>query len=377
MTFKPEYICLLELIKASLFQTVPQIPSNVNWDIVFELAKKQCIVPLIEPFVPDSYRDSWTRISIQNKAHYIQLIYEQNELIQLFENNNIPIVILKGTSVSRYYPNPSLRSMGDIDFYILKDFFPHAESLMIKNNYRFINSTDRHNIYTKNGIEFEMHFRYSCQYYNNIDSYLIESMKTLDIYSINGYNFYSFPVNENGLILLGHLMQHLSGSGLGFRQILDWMMFVNHALDDDLWNNSFKKIASDSGLEKLAITTTKLCQNYLGLKNDISWCNDADDKLSEQLLERVFIDGNFGVERSIFEDINKRMKVEGKFHYLQKAGLYNWNAAKKYKFLKPFAWFYQLTRYTVKTFSYLFNRKRLFSKEKSSSNLGELIKNLK
>ena len=43
-----------------------------------------------------------------------------------------------------------------------------------------------------------------------------------------------FPPLENGLVLLGHINQHLE-EGLGLRQILDWALYVDKALDDDAW----------------------------------------------------------------------------------------------------------------------------------------------
>ena len=47
---------------------------------------------------------------------------------QLFENNNIPLVILKGTAAAMYYPKPQLRTMGDIDFLVF-DIVIHFVSL--------------------------------------------------------------------------------------------------------------------------------------------------------------------------------------------------------------------------------------------------------
>ena len=122
---------IIELLKASLFGTTPVIPENVDWERIFELAKAQCVIPLIASYVPSEYRNEWISISYQNKAHFMQLIHEQNSLINLFNDNNIKFAILKGTAAAIYYPNPSLRSFGDIDFYVSKEFFDSARCLNI------------------------------------------------------------------------------------------------------------------------------------------------------------------------------------------------------------------------------------------------------
>lgn len=58
------------------------------------------------------------------------------------------------------------------------------------------------------------------------------------------------PPLENGLVLLAHVNQHL-GSGLGLRQILDWQMFVDAHLTDELWERGFQHAAQQIGMEKL------------------------------------------------------------------------------------------------------------------------------
>ena len=53
--------------------------------------------------------------------------------------------------------------------------------------------------------------------------------------------------------------------GLGLRQILDWALYVDKALDDDAWEHTFAPAVRRLGLERLAITVTRMCQLYLGL----------------------------------------------------------------------------------------------------------------
>ena len=57
----------------------------------------------------------------QIAAHNIRVSYGQKELVKLLENHKIPCAILKGESVAAYYPNPELRTLGDVDFLIEAD----------------------------------------------------------------------------------------------------------------------------------------------------------------------------------------------------------------------------------------------------------------
>ena len=362
-----EHACLLELLKYTLFNQPPVIPESINWAKIFESAKAQCIVPLLASTIPLEYREEWNGIYYQSKAYIMQMLYEQNLLVKLFRDNNIPIVILKGTAAAVYYPNPLLRTFGDIDFYICEESLECARKLLEQNEYIFDLKNERHYEYTKHGIEFELHTRFSCEHYNDIDKILLLGMNDSIDYKISNYSFPGLPANENGIILLGHIMQHLYDSGIGLRQIIDWMMFVHKELDDSAWEKRFKKLAIDAGLDELAITVTYMCKKWLGLPDDITWCNSADDETADNLLIRVLDDGNFGRDRAPYESVKSLIHNEGVFKYLQRAGMENWSLAQKYKIFRPFAWIYQLWRFSHKGLVSLAKGKKVFMKDKNKN----------
>lgn len=372
-----EQRCLLELLKASLFCTTPELPDKVNWEKIFVLARSQCVVPLIASYVPREFRDNWLNLTYQNKAHYMQLIHEQNSLVQLFKNNNIPFAILKGTAAAIYYPNPSLRTYGDIDFCVSNDFFDSAKSLLDNANYSFISNNERQFVYKKNGIEFELHLKFSSKHYkNNIDHIVLNGLANFQIYKVANNAFPGLSTYENGIVLLGHILQHLKESGIGLRQIIDWMMFVHQELDDTSWEKHFRRLALEAGLEKLAITVTYMCKKWFQLPDSITWCDKADEDAANRLLIQIFEDGNFGLDRAPYEIIKKSIRDEGAFKYLQRSGMLNWPLANKYIIFKPFAWFYQLCRYACIGISGLFNGKKIFSKTSHTMSLEELLKRL-
>ncbi len=362
-----EQTCLLELIKASLFELTSEFSADVDWTKVFELAKAQCIVPLVSSLVPEEHRNGWLGISCQSKAHFMKMLYEQNSLTRLLKANSIPFVIFKGTAAAIYYPIPSLRTYGDIDLYVSEEFFEAAKNLLENNGYMFTEENYRHYSYYKNEIEFELHHRISSKSYNYIDNIFLNGLNNAVERRIFENSFPCLPTYENGLVLLGHIMQHLKSSGIGLRQIIDWMMFVHKELDDTAWENHFSPLAREAGLEKLAITVTYMCKKWLGITNDISWCDVADQEVAEQLLVRILDEGNFGQDRAPSESIKNSIKEEGLFKYLQRSGMMTWPLAQKYSIFRPFAWLYQLFRYIGKGLTGLFTGKKVVSKRYNMS----------
>ena len=325
---------LLNLISESLWkdEQATDIPSEVVSE-----AEHQTVAGLIQP------------ASYQQIAYYIRYTYEEQELIQLLEGHGIPLVILKGAAAAVYYPVPSRRSFGDIDFLVSPERFADAMELLEANGYIRGEDNERHIAYDKGGIHFEMHRRYS---YEGIDieRYVLDGLAHREKGRIDEHEFPMLPPLANGLVLLVHVRQHLQ-SGLGLRQVIDWMMYCYRELDDEFWRDHFRSVTEEAKLTTLAITATALCQKYLGLTTDITWCRDADEGLVDELLDSLLISGNFGRKQGLgnnVESVTIAIRREGLFRYLQRVGEHNWKAYHRHPGLRPFCWLYQVFRYIKK-----------------------------
>lgn len=354
---KCEQKIILELIKNVLFQIKPKFLEDADWGKVYEIAKEQCIVALLEPAIPKEYRPNWSEKTCQSISQYLKVTYEQNELVRLFHENGISMVILKGTAAAMYYPEPYRRTMGDIDLLIPTGVYAETKELLKKTGYSFVREDSRHCEYGINGVDIEVHRQFSSKYYKDIEHILNKGMENIREYDIIHNSFPGLPPAENGLVLLGHMMQHIHYSGLGLRQVIDWMMYVHKELDDESWEKNFKSLAMQAGLEKLAITITFMCRKWLGLPSDITWCNDADEELADLIILQIFADGNFGFLRPLSIGVRDNIRNEGIFVFLQREGKANWTLAQRFVIFRPFAWIYQVFRYIGKGIAALFRGK--------------------
>ena len=152
------HLALLQLLKASLFGTAPQFPENTDWEAVYKEACDQAVVALSAQAVPDTAAHIWGVAAFQSEAQYMRMLFEQSNLIKLFGDNGIPLVIIKGCAAAMYYPKPHLRTMGDIDFLVPEERFEAARELLSKNGYTFLCDYDdgRDYTYQKGGVVFEL-----------------------------------------------------------------------------------------------------------------------------------------------------------------------------------------------------------------------------
>ena len=377
---------LLELTKQSLFEITADKNSTtgVNWDEVYDEAVSQSVIGLIIPFIPEDIvlsDDRWKNIRDIQLAYYIRYIHAEDQLEKLLDSADVPFVILKGCAAAVYYNHPERRMMGDIDFIVPQGLFDKACDLLSNNGYvkkdEGESHDQRHVEFKKNHIIFELH-RYFSRKESDIDDYLVDGMNNVIIGNIESHEFPMLPPMQNGLVLLEHMRAHLQ-SGLGLRQVIDWMMYVNKEMSDVFWNKEFASVAKDTGLETLAIVTTRMCQLYLGLPESICWCKEADESLCAELLDSLFVSGNFGYKNgrgTSIEMIKTKMKTQGRFRWLQTAGEHNWQAYHKHHWLKPFCWIYQGFRYAKQGLKTRRSRKQIKGDLERANQRYELLKKL-
>lgn len=139
-------------------------------------------------------------------------------------------------------------------------------------------------------------------------------------------------------------------SGIGLRQIVDWMMFVHAYLTPEKWENEFKPLADRTGFTCFSTILTLMCKMYIGLPDPVPWCENADPSAASELMEFVLNSGNFGhkarkpAEQRQVEVVSRNITRKGLFRYLQETGELRWSLLERHPKLRPFAWMYQTGR---------------------------------
>lgn len=292
----------------------------------------------------------WQSIMVQQIARYQNIKYEQERLTKLLEFEGLIPVILKGSSAAMYYNNPAYRIVGDIDIMIFPNneaTFEKASSILVNQGYKKSSEERRHVEFFKGNIEVELHRRFD----NNKSKGDIELRKILNDSKpvkriIDGRQFYSFDDYINGIVLLQHINFHIK-SGLGLRQIIDWLMFASKVLyGKPKETEQYMALAEKIGLEKLAVHVQRLGELFFGMQEQ-DWSKQANDVLCTQLFYVICDYGNFGQGQDEVKkwSVFALSGVFPPFSSIQKHGIENWRAAQKHKILRPFAWIYQLGIY--------------------------------
>lgn len=327
---------LLDALAAALFAAPPAGPLSREAQ---EEALRQAVYPLVVDDVA----------ALQRVTKNVQVCYEQDKLAKALEG--VPFVILKGLAAAIYYPDPMKRTLGDIDLIVAPEDFTRACAALPAAGFTTDELPDeekRHVHFCQNGVNIELHRRFaSCNTRKQeelLDGWIFAALREPVTAEAGQFRFPMLPEELNGLVLLTHISQHLEG-GLGLRQILDWVMFVDKALPDERWE-SFKEKTDQLGLTTLAIAAARIGQLYLGAYPNKTWCA-REDALAAAFLDYAFSCGNFGRKLGKNASVTQVMSQGkgGVLGHLQKRGEANWKALEQHPALKPFAWLYQAGRY--------------------------------
>lgn len=349
----------LKILKSTLWRT-SVLTDEITQEVYQELSDQTLSVLVFDTIeqcnMDSDLRNKWMGQYALQLTTFNNYMEEQKRFVSLLEGQGYKPAILKGLSAAMYYPEPVYRAVGDIDFLLYprdEDTFSKATELWKENGYTFSpDKNPRHLGFSKNGFSYEMH-----RYFSHRESKgELELDKIIDSSTVverkldkwQDYHFYSFPDEINGLIFLQHINQHLI-SGIGLRQIIDWVYFVETVVTDEFWQQTLKPLTDRVGLTTLAITVTRMCEIYLD-EPAHAWAQAADKGACEAFFKLVDESGNFGrkqnqKDNSVTTVLNQRA---GGFKGLQQRGLSHWKAAQKHKILRPFAGLYQICRYIKK-----------------------------
>ena len=344
------------LLRASLWGQAFSPDPDTDWDAVWTELQVQttdtlCAEALVQADPKNRLR--YLQSIARRVSFWFRLMAEQKKLCALLAEEEIPCAVLKGAAAAQHYPQPTYRVMGDVDLIVPTKDCDRAGQLLEAKGCKLLNRDNfRHMEFSSQGIVIELHKSFSIlknQYGLQVDQTISAALSRAEQVNLEGFSFPVLPALENGMVLLEHINQHME-KGLGLRQIIDWMLYVDACLDDSLWQTEFQALARSIGLETLAVTTTRMCQLYLGLGSHITWCQNADPALCRQLMVYLLEQGNFGRKRGTDHNktaavLNSARNFPNLLCQLHRYGRHNWEAAAKYPILIPFSSFYQAFRY--------------------------------
>ncbi len=293
---------VLEGVRAFLADTKFTPPENTDWKALFKESVEQavalsCLQGLDTATMPEEVQKAWQNYAMRSLRSNVRIHEQHAYLHELMKKSEIPYVILKGSASAYYYADPLMRSMGDVDFFVLPENIDRAtEWLKAEGFTPWEEDHACHIVLKKENIHLEMHFEPAGvpegALGDIIREYLSDTFERSCEAEISG-NVFQMPTDfHHGLIILMHTYHHMLAEGVGIRHLCDWAVFVKH-FEGEQFADVFQEKLSKVGLWRYAQIMSYLCHRYLGIPR-CEWMGEQDDGYCEALMTDILAGGNFG-----------------------------------------------------------------------------------
>ena len=224
--------------------SVKEIPDSLkeaDWKELYAIAQKQALLGVLfygiqrlpKELAPEQkLLMQWMVMAEQIRKQNIRLFQDSVKVCQNFENEGFANCILKGQGNALLYPNPYMRTPGDIDIYLSggrRKIMKYVDQVCPNQVMRY-----HHVDFPVMKTAIEVHFTPSymfCPIHNRRMQKLFgEVMGEQCNYRVSlpdGYGEIHVPqVSFNVIYILSHLYRHIFTEGIGLRQLLDYYYVV-------------------------------------------------------------------------------------------------------------------------------------------------------
>ena len=336
---------------------IPGSLKEADWKELYAIAKKQALLGVLfygiqrlpKELAPEQkLLMQWMVMAEQIRKQNIRLFQDSVKVCQNFETEGFTNCILKGQGNALLYPDPYMRTPGDIDIYL---------SGGRKRVMQYINKVYPNQVMRYHHVDFpvmktaiEVHFTPSymfCPIHNRrMQKWFKEVMGEQCNHRVSlpdGYGEIHVPqVSFNVIYILSHLYRHIFTEGIGLRQLLDyyfvlvkWHTDLTNLTDSNKSLPQMTQINTDLdtlrhklkylGLWKFAQAVMFVMKEVFGLSED-RMIAPMDEREGRFLLDEIMRGGNFGQ----FDDRMGDKVDESKIHRYFRMNLRNLRFVKHY-----------------------------------------------
>lgn len=252
-------------------------------------------------------------------SHSLSLQADTKELLGLLDRAEIPYSLVKGPLVAAHYPDPELRTMGDVDLLVRQQDAERIRDCLTPHGFVNTKWAESEWDYHRSSSIFELH------------SFLIRVRpedETPWHRFFNAYLQYASPAqgselsldwNFHFLYLIAHISVHMRWAGIGFRQFYDLSVLMRRCPErfDWAW---IRARAEEMDFFLFVKNCLSLCQQWFGVPSPYG-TDSPSPELAASVTEKIFKDGVFGFQNEENKlDLVARARRNGpKFMPLAKA----------------------------------------------------------
>lgn len=322
----------------------PEIPSSLkeaDWKELYRIAQKQALLGVLFCGIQRLPKDlapeqkllmRWMGMAQNIRQQNIRLFIDSAKVCKKFKEVGFRNCILKGQGNALLYPDPYMRTSGDIDIYLDGG----RNRVML-----YINKVCPNQVMRYHHVDFpvmktpiEVHFIPSYMFFPVHNRRMQKWFKeVMDLQCSNivtlpdGYGEITVPTTSfNVIYILSHLYRHVFTEGIGLRQLIDYYFVLMKSEERNVKNlTALQRELKYLGLWKFAGAVMYVLHETLGLPEE-KMIAPIDVNEGRFLLAEIMQGGNFGQ----YDTRLGSKENEGKLHRYLRMNLRNLRFVKHY-----------------------------------------------
>lgn len=304
------YKAFFNLLKFSLGQTpyFTHIDNNRDWSLIYSIAERQGIIGILYTGLERLDKGQgpkgevlmrWIAQAQTIRNRNVQLFRLSADIVERFVKDGFRCCILKGQGLALLYPNPYMRTPGDIDVWVSggrRKVMEYVEKRCPGQTIRY------HHVDfpVMKEVPVEVHFTPSYMNSPMANAKMQKWFEQLaDLQYSNrtelpdGLGEIAIPTLSFNLVyILSHLYRHVFSEGIGIRQLLDYYYVLTQ--EDSQENRTVAARSIERlGMKRFARAVMYIMVELFGMDRRYLLF-EPDEREGKFLIEEVLIGGNFG-----------------------------------------------------------------------------------
>lgn len=296
---------LTPYIRCALWGIEPE-EQELDWAAVMRKAQEQTVLVLVlygaERMMAGKVKPGqvfeWISVTGQIRQQNLKMNVELASFDKFMKAQQIDYCVVKGQVVASCYPEPMLRQSGDIDLYCTTENYKRFNGLLSAKGVRtHYDASEKHVEFERHGFMYELHWtlnNFSKKKWQDYFDGILQRDKGITV-NVGGTEIPTLSATMNALYIFIHLFHHLIHSGVGLRQLCDWMMWL-HQYKDEINREELIQHLKSLELERPYRVLGAVLVEQLGLpENEFPLAiTDKDRKRSRKVMADIMMMGNFG-----------------------------------------------------------------------------------
>lgn len=300
---------------------IPQDLQEMDWRMLYDFSLKHCIVGVIyhgiarlpegAPHPEAELEFQFYSLSDQIRRDNIRLNMVASKCTEMLQRDHFHNCILKGQGNALMYPDPYMRTCGDIDVWVdgfdkevieyVRKTFPQEKAFYHHIHYPIIN-----------GIKIELHYRpsYLESFYhnNNLQRFFSENKDEQFSHKVElpddsgSVNIPTVPFNLTYQMV--HVIRHFLSSGVGLRHLIDYYYLIKQGFSEDERKKT-EKILYSIGMKNFVAGIMYILQVFFHLDNN-DLIMPPNKRMGKFILSEILTTGNMGVSETRYSQFQSK-----------------------------------------------------------------------